>query len=423
MIHFNLSKELTSCIHYSKESDFSIYNIPFGIISINGKNKRVASRIGDFAIDLYALFNEGLLNDIGFSEADFNADYLNHLMRKGKKGTRVLRNRIQQLFSKGGKFDSDESLHSKVLLPIGSIQNEMPVKIGDYTDFYSSIEHATNVGTMFRDPKNALLPNWKYIPVGYHGRASSVILSGQEIHRPKGQQKPKDDEPPVFGPCKLLDFELEMGFITYEGKALGQSISTKEADDYIFGMVLFNDWSARDTQKWEYVPLGPFLAKNFASSMSAWIVTLDALEPFRTQGPKQDPAVFSYLAYEGDKNIDINLEVQIQPQGSEPSTICRSNYKYMYWNQNQQLAHHTVNGCDIHAGDLYASGTISGPTKDSYGSMLELSWRGSNPVPLSNGVERKFIQDHDTVIMKGFCERHGMRVGFGDVNTKVLPAI
>lgn len=298
----------------------------------------------------------------------------------------------------------------------------MPVEIGDYTDFYSSIEHATNVGTMFRDPDNALLPNWKYIPVGYHGRASSIILSGTPIYRPTGQQKPNPDEPPVFGPCKLLDFELEMAFITYDGKPLGDRISTKEADDYIFGMVLFNDWSARDIQKWEYVPLGPFLAKNFASSISAWVVTLDALEAFRTEGPTQEPEVFPYLKYEGNKNINIHLEVAIQPENSEESVICNSNYKYMYWNQNQQLAHHTVNGCNINAGDMYASGTISGPTRESYGSMLELSWKGTNPVKLKDGSERKFIQDHDTVIMRGHCEKDDVRVGFGEVSTKVLPA-
>lgn len=411
-----MSGTLHSWITTENDSDFSIYNIPFGIINTNG-TCTVASRIGDYAINLSTLFNSGLLNDLGFDENDFNAKKLNRMMRKGKLGTRKLRNRIQEIFSN----DSFKAKVEKSLIAIDSVTMEMPVEIGDYTDFYSSIEHATNVGTMFRDPDNALLPNWKYIPVGYHGRSSSIILSGQEINRPKGQQKPKDDEPPVFGPCKLLDFELEMGFITYDGKPLGDSISTSEADDYIFGMVLFNDWSARDIQKWEYVPLGPFLAKNFASSMSAWIVTLDALEPFRVAGPKQDPAVFSYLEYSGNKNIDINLEVQIQPEGEEASTVCKSNYKHMYWNQNQQLAHHTINGCDIHAGDLYASGTISGPTKDSYGSMLELSWKGSQTVKLKNGVERKFIQDQDTVIMKGYCEKGGMRVGFGEVSTKVKP--
>lgn len=412
-----MRNNIQSWINIDSSSDFSIYNIPFGIITVNNQTK-VASRLGNFAIDLSRLFKIGLLDNLGFEKSDFEANKLNPMMKKGKVGTRNLRMRIQELFTDPSFQAEAESC----LIAVEDVRMEMPVEIGDYTDFYSSIEHATNVGTMFRDPNNALLPNWKYIPVGYHGRSSSIILSGQEIHRPKGQQKPKEDEPPVFGPCKLLDFELEMGFITYDGKPLGDSISTAEADDYIFGMVLFNDWSARDIQKWEYVPLGPFLAKNFASSMSAWIVTLDALEPFRVAGPKQDPAVFPYLEYSGEKNIDINLEVLIQPEGDEASTVCKSNYKHMYWNQNQQLAHHTINGCDIHAGDLYASGTISGPTKDSYGSMLELSWKGSRAVQLKNGVERKFIQDYDTVIMKGFCEKDGMRVGFGEVSTKVLPA-
>ena len=414
-----MSELLNSWVKVAPDSDFSIYNIPFGVVKYNGETF-VASRIGDFVINLSALQSADLFGGLNFLDSDFNNSVLNSLMKHGKNSTSKLRLRIQELLTEVNS-EMNEVLRKTALISISDVEMQMPIKIGDYTDFYSSIEHATNVGTMFRDPANALLPNWKYIPVGYHGRASSVILSGQEIHRPKGQQKPKDDEPPVFGPCKLLDFELEMGFVTFEGKPLGDSISTKEADNYIFGMVLFNDWSARDIQKWEYVPLGPFLAKNFASSMSAWIVSLDALEPFRVEGPKQEPAVFPYLEYSGNKNIDINLEVQIQPDGKIPSTVCKSNYKHMYWNQNQQLAHHTVNGCDIHAGDLYASGTISGPTKDSYGSMLELSWKGTTPITLNDGSERKFIQDLDTVIMKGHCEKDGKRVGFGDVSTKVLP--
>ena len=423
MANSTFNSSLKTWLTVADDSDFSIYNIPFGIIKNNKLSARVASRIGDFAIDLLELFRNNQLDGLGFEESDFDNNKLNNLMKKGKDGTRKLRERLQELFSENNAtLKENKSLQEKITIPVDEIENEMPVEVGDYTDFYSSIEHATNIGTLFRDPENALLPNWKYIPVGYHGRASSIILSGQEIHRPKGQQKPKDDEPPVFGPCKLLDFELEMAFITYDGKPLGDSISTKEADDYIFGMVLFNDWSARDIQKWEYVPLGPFLAKNFASSISAWVVTLDALEPFRAQGPKQEPEVFEYLKYNGDKNIDINLEVLIQPDGKKASTVSKSNYKHMYWNQTQQLAHHTVNGCNMKAGDMYASGTISGPTKDSYGSMLELSWKGSNPVKLSDGDERKFIQDNDTVIMKGHCEKDGVRVGFGEVSTKVLAA-
>jgi fumarylacetoacetase len=267
-----------------------------------------------------------------------------------------------------------------------------------------------------------LLPNWKHIPVGYHGRASSIVPSGVPIQRPKGQQLPKDGEPPIFGACKLLDFELEMAFVTFDGKPLGDSISTAEAEDFIFGLVLFNDWSARDIQKWEYVPLGPFLSKNFGSSISPWVVSLDALDPFRISGPKQDPEPFPYLKYQGNKTYDINLEVDIVTPGGMTQTVCKSNFKHMYWNMVQQLAHHTINGCNIRAGDMLASGTISGPSPDSYGSMLELSWRGTKPVPMPDGTERKFILDGDTVVMRGQAEKDGVRVGFGEVRTEVLPA-
>ena len=354
---------------------------------------------------------------------DFDSSSLNSLMLKGKKATRELRNRISKLLD--ANFDDlQKNTHhvDQVLIPVETVEMCMPVAIGDYTDFYSSREHATNVGTMFRDPANALLPNWLWIPVGYHGRASSVILSGQEIYRPKGQIKPIADQPPVFEACRNLDFELETAFITFEGKPLGDSISTEEAEDFIFGMVLFNDWSARDIQTWEYVPLGPFLAKNFASSMSAWIVTLDALQPCRVDGPVQEPKVLEYLEFDGQKSYDINLEVLIKPENGEETTVCRSNLKYMYWNMAQQLAHHTVNGCNIRCGDLMGSGIISGPTEDSYGSMLELAWKGTKPLKMKDGSERKFIQDHDTVIMRGYSEKNGIRIGFGEVSTKVLPA-
>lgn len=422
MIEAN-NPSIKSWVEVPANTDFPIQNLPFGIIKSKSLSARLASRIGDYAIDLLALAELGYLEGSGFGKDDFDQAKLNTMMKHGKQAVRKLRNRLSDLFSGAdAQLKNTPDHQAKVLIPIKEVENLLPVEIGDYTDFYSSIEHATNVGTMFRDPDNALLPNWKYIPVGYHGRASSIVLSETPIQRPKGQQKPDPEKPPVFGPCKLLDFELEMAFITFDGKPLGESISTKEADEYIFGMVLFNDWSARDIQKWEYVPLGPFLAKNFASSVSAWVVTLDALETFRTKGPKQEPEVFPYLKYEGDKNIDINLEVAIKPQDADETTVCQSNYKHMYWNQNQQLAHHTVNGCNIKAGDMYASGTISGPTKDSYGSMLELSWKGTQPIKLNDGSERKFIQDHDTVIMRGHCEKDGVRIGFGEVRTKVLPA-
>jgi fumarylacetoacetase len=334
-----------------------------------------------------------------------------------------LRNRISELFeSSNEELKLNDNHIQQAFFNADEVEMLMPINVGDYTDFYSSEQHAYNVGCMFRDPNNALLPNWKHIPVGYHGRASSIVISGTPFHRPKGQQKPQEDQPPVFGPCKLLDFELEMAFVTYEGKPLGDSISTKEADDYIFGMCLFNDWSARDIQKWEYVPLGPFLAKNFASHVSPWIVTLDALEPFRVSGPNQDPKVLPYLEYEGDKHIDINLEVAIAPEAGDEKVVCHSNYRHMYWNMNQQLAHHTVNGCNIKAGDMMASGTISGGEEGMYGSMLEITWKGTKPVQIPDGSERKFIQDNDTVIMRGFSQRDGVRVGFGEVKAKVLPA-
>ncbi len=414
---------LSSWVEVPENSDFPIQNIPFGIVKAEGHSPRVASRIGDSIIDLKSLFVLGYLENLQFRLEDFDTDSLNAMMRSGKQGTRSLRNRISKLFE-AGQEDLQKNEHhvNQVLIPVGQVEMLMPVKVGDYTDFYSSEQHAYNVGCMFRDPNNALLPNWKHIPVGYHGRASSIVISGTPMHRPKGQQKPNDEEPPVFGPCKLLDFELEMGFVTYQGKPLGDSISTEEADDYIFGMCLFNDWSARDIQKWEYVPLGPFLAKNFASHVSPWIVTLDALEPFRVPGPVQDPKVLPYLEYTGDKHIDINLEVAIQPENSEEKVVCHSNYKHMYWNMNQQLAHHSVNGCNINAGDMMASGTISGGEEGMYGSMLEISWKGTKPVPMPDGSERKFILDNDTVIMRGYGEKNGVRVGFGEVSAKVLPA-
>jgi fumarylacetoacetase len=410
---------IKSWIPVPENSDFSIQNIPFGIVRTKEGSVFVASRIGDSVIDLYKVAQ--LEHFHGVDAEVFNSCRLNDFMKLGKSITRLVRNEISDIFNENNELAKNHEELKLALYDADSIDMLMPVEVGDYTDFYSSEQHAYNVGCMFRDPNNALLPNWKYIPVGYHGRASSIVVSGTPINRPKGQQKPKDDEPPVFGPCKLLDFELEMAFVTYDGKPLGESISTQEADDHIFGMCLFNDWSARDIQKWEYVPLGPFLAKNFASSISPWIVTLDALESFRVSGPVQDPKVFDYLEYDGDKHVDINLEVAIQPENTDETVVSKSNYKHMYWNMNQQLAHHTVNGCDIHAGDMMASGTISGNDESAYGSMLEISWKGTKSVKMADGSERKFIQDNDTVIMRGYSEKNGVRVGFGEVSTKVLP--
>jgi len=413
---------LKSWLEISKESDFPIQNLPFGIYSTKNKTKRVGVAIGDQILDLYNLYKLGYLDSLSFCEHCFSNEYLNRMMGHGKLEIRDLRNRISELLNaENSELSQNKEAIAKVLdLQIES-EMHLPVKIGDYTDFYSSEQHAFNVGSMFRDPDNALLPNWKHIPVAYHGRSSSIIPSGQDVIRPKGQQKLDDNENPIFGASKLLDFELEMGFITFQGKPLGNTISTQEADEFIFGMCLFNDWSARDIQKWEYIPLGPFLAKNFASSMSCWIVTLDALEPFRTAGPIQKPKVLPYLEYSGDKHLDIELTVAIQTENGAKKVVTNSNYKHMYWNMNQQLAHHTVNGCNVNCGDILASGTISGPEEGSFGSMLEISWKGTKPVKMPDGSKRKFIQDGDSIIFNGRAKNKDFNIGFGELISKVLP--
>lgn len=414
---------MKSFINYPQNSDFSIHNIPFGVAVFNREYIACCTRIGDLVIDLATLFDYGFFDEIeGLNENVFEAYTLNEFIELGKPVTNAVRLKIQELLLEGSSLSHDEKTIEECFYDLDKIQMMMPLHVQNYTDFYSSIEHATNVGKMFRDPANALLPNWKHLPVGYHGRASSIVVSGINFHRPKGQMKPADAEKPIFGASKQLDFELEMAFVLNKNTEIGESISTQEAEDAIFGMVIFNDWSARDIQSWEYVPLGPFLGKNFCSSISPWVVTLEALEPFRTASPKQEPEVLDYLKFEGDKNFDINLEVYLQPENGEENLICKSNYKYMYWNMTQQLAHHTINGCNVEVGDLYASGTISGSEPNSFGSMLELTWRGQNPLKLSNGTERKFIEDHDTIIMRGFSEKDGIRVGFGEVRGKVLPA-
>jgi fumarylacetoacetase len=414
---------LKSWVEVRPGSDFPIQNLPFGIFQTADTQPRVGVAIGDYVLDLKMLAHEGFFDELHIPESVFTKPYLTELMAYGKEKTSALRNRISALLNvENEDLQDEEDLLPDLLVPMKEAKMLMPVLVRDYTDFYSSKEHATNVGTMFRDPENALLPNWKHLPVGYHGRASSIIVSGEPVHRPKGQRKDGDKDQPVFGPSGRLDFELEMAFITCKENKLGDSISTAEADDYIFGFVLFNDWSARDMQAWEYVPLGPFLAKNFASSVSPWVVTLDALEPFRVAGPKQEPEVLPYLKAEGLSNFDINLEVGIQPKGSTEKVVCRSNFKQMYWNIRQQLAHHTVNGCNINVGDMYASGTISGPTPDSYGSMLELAWKGTKPIPMPDGTTRSFLQDGDTVTMRGYAEKDGIRIGFGEVKAEILPA-
>jgi len=415
---------LKSWIEVPKDHDFPIQNIPFGIIKPEGKEPRPATRIGDTVIDLSALTDHGYFDELDIeNHGVFYAPVLNDFIALGKPIWSSVRETISQLFLAGNtELPNNEKAKEACLLDIDDVQMMLPVEVGDYTDFYSSIEHATNVGIMFRDPDNALLPNWKHIPVGYHGRSSSIVVSGTNIYRPMGQTKADDDAIPSFGPSRLMDFELETAFITGKSSELGEAIPMDKTDEYIFGMVLFNDLSARDIQKWEYVPLGPFLGKSFGSVISPWIVTMEALESFATNGPKQDPAVLPYLEFEGNKNYDINLEVSLTPENSDETVICKSNYKYMYWNMNQQLVHQSVNGCNINIGDMYGSGTISGPTPDSFGSMLELSWKGTKPIKLVDGSERKFIQDNDTIIMRGYCSNKDYRIGFGECITKILPA-
>ena len=415
---------MKSFVNYPENSDFSIYNIPFGVAVFNKEYIACATRIGDIVIDLATLYDFGYFNDVeGINDNVFEAYTLNEFIELGKPVTTAVRKKIQELLLEGSLLSKDEKSIEECFYNLDQVKMMMPVHVPNYTDFYSSIEHATNVGKMFRDPANALLPNWKHLPVGYHGRASSIVISGTDIHRPKGQMKPADADSPVFGPCKQLDFELEMAFIVNKNTEMGESISTSQAEDAIFGMVIFNDWSARDIQSWEYVPLGPFLGKNFGSSVSPWVVTLEALEPFRTASPQQEPEVLDYLKFSGDKNFDIQLEVYLQPAIGTEALISQSNYKFMYWNMCQQLAHHTVNGCNVEVGDMYASGTISGTDSNSFGSMLELTWRGQNPLKLNDGQERKFIEDHDTVIMRGWAQKGDIRVGFGEVTGTILPAI
>jgi fumarylacetoacetase len=415
--------KLKSWVEVPAGSDFPIQNLPFGIFKTEYLSPVAGVAIGGHVLDLVYLHENGFLDGLGLPVGIFNQRYLNDFIGLGKKKTREVRERISELL----QHDNDE-LKSNVaareiaLIPMNEVEMQLPIRIPNYTDFYSSEEHATNVGTMFRDPKNALLPNWKHLPVGYHGRASSIVVSGTDIHRPKGQIKPLDSEIPLFCPSQKVDFELEMAFITCTDTKLGSSISTKDAEDHIFGFVLFNDWSARDIQNWEYVPLGPFLGKNFGSTISPWIVTLDALQPFRVKGPDQFPQVLPYLVANGERNFDISLEVLIKPEQSDETTVSRSNFKYMYWNVNQQLAHHTVNGCNVQVGDLYASGTISGPSPGSFGSMLELTWNGQRPMHLADGTERKFINDGDTVVLRGHAEKDGVRIGFGECKGKILPA-
>ena len=406
-------------------SDFSIHNIPFGIFSVKNRKKRLATILNDQVIDLAAVAQLGYFDDLGIKKSVFSKDYLNDFISLGKDKTNAVRRRLQNLLK-----DKDK-LSPSVFYPKNAVKLHLPIKIGDYTDFYASEQHATNVGTLFRDPENALLPNWKHLPVAYHGRASSIVVSGTNFHRPKGQVNADDTQPPIFTATKRLDIELEMATIIGKSNLLGEAIEVDKAEEYVFGFLLFNDWSARDIQRWEYVPLGPFLAKNFCSSISPWVVTLEALEPFRVLAEPQDPCVLPYLQQHNRQNFDIQLEVTLAPnpkgeksgEYTEGGKICSTNFKNMYWTVAQQIAHHTVNGCNLNVGDVLASGTISGNQPNSFGSLLELTWGGKKPIQLPNGATRMFLEDGDTVVINGFAEKNGIRVGFGEVKGMVLPAM
>lgn len=405
-----------SFIQIQPDSDFPIQNLPYGVFSTKANpSPRVGTRLGDFVIDLAKLDEE---NIFGKRYGFFVDASLNRFMAAGREVWWEIRQRLTRLAEQEQMSLKDEALHF-----IHDVQMHLPVEIGDYTDFYASREHATNVGILFRGKENALLPNWLHLPVGYHGRASSVVVSGTDVVRPRGQVKPKDT-PPEFAATRQLDFELEMGFFVGKGNDLGKPIAIENAHDHIFGMVLLNDWSARDIQAWEYQPLGPFLAKNFATSISPWVVTMDALEPFRVMGPKQEPAPLSYLQLDSANGFDISLEVSLRSARMDtPQVISRSNMKHLYWSINQMLAHHTVNGCNMRVGDLCGTGTISGPTEDSYGSLLELTWRGEKPIQLAGGETRAFLQDGDTLTMRAYCQGDGYRIGFGEVTGKILSSI
>lgn len=420
------SLSLKSFITIASDSDFPIQNLPYGVFSNSQQGeRRIGVALGEWVVDLAALEANGYLS-IQPGETFVNQATLNKFIESGKQNWSKIRAELQNLLSADNPELRDNSeLRGKVFHKQADVIMHLPVHVPGYTDFYSSKEHATNVGCMFRDPKNALLANWSELPVGYNGRASSVIVSGTDVVRPSGQIKLPNEDRPQFSACRKLDFELETGFIVGKPNKLGEPISIENAWDHIFGMVLFNDWSARDLQQWEYVPLGPFNAKTFASSISPWIVTLEALEPFKTSSPVQEPQPLAYLREDHLANsYDINLSVEIQAENTaQADVICETNFKYMYWSMAQQLTHHTIAGCNVQVGDLMGSGTISGPTPNSYGSLLEITWNATKPLKLTNGEQRTFIQDGDTVIMKGFCEKEGLRIGFGEVTGKVLPAL
>ena len=417
---------LRSFIDVPADSHFPLENLPFGIFRLGGGQAHAGVAIGDQILDLTVLeaTTEHLRSSELGSEPVFGEGTLNKFMARGRPAWRKVRAALQTLLSAENATLRDNSdLRARVFHAQKDVTMQLPARIGDYTDFYSSYHHAHNVGTMLRGAENALMPNWKWLPVAYHGRASSIVVSGSDVRRPRGQVKSPDATAPVYGPSRSFDFELETAFFIGPGNSLGSPIPINRAGDHIFGLVLMNDWSARDIQAWEYQPLGPFLAKNFCTSISPWIVTLDALEPFRRPLPAQDPAPLAYLKAPDDFTFDINLEAHLRTaKVHTPHRITRTNFQNLYWSVAQQLAHHTVNGCNLQPGDLLASGTISGPTEESRGCMLELTWRGANPLTLPDGETRKWLEDDDTLSITGWCQGDGYRVGFGEVTGRILPA-
>jgi len=406
------------------DSHFPLQNLPFGVFSRGDEVPRCAVAIGGRVLDLAALQEVGLLGD-GIPAGLFAEPALNGFMASGNQVWDAVRARLTDLFADGGDraLADDETLVSRVLLPMDGVRLHLPFAVAEYTDFYAGRQHAFNVGTMFRGPENALPPNWLHIPIGYNGRASTVVVSGTEIRRPLGQMKPPSADAPVFGPCRRLDIELEMGAVVGLPNRWGEPVTVAEADDMIFGYVLLNDWSARDIQAWEYQPLGPFQGKAFATTISPWVVSKAALEPFRVSKPAREKELLPYLREPGPMRYDIALEVTMQPDGAaRASTIARTNYRHMYYSAAQQLAHHAIGGCKMNTGDLLGSGTISGPEKDQFGSLLELSWGGKEPLTLETGEARSFIEDGDTLTLTGWAQGDGYRVGFGECTGRILPA-
>ena len=415
--------KLRSFIAVDPTSDFPIQNLPYGVFSAkDGLAPRVGVAIGDHVLDLWELAQDCRIDVV--EPAVFAAPTLNPFMALGPKVWSTTRARIGELLREDHpELRDNEELRQRALVPMRDVQLYMPITVSGYTDFYSSKEHATNVGAMFRGKDNALQPNWLYMPIGYNGRASTVIVSGTKVRRPRGQLKPPSVDAPNFGPCKRLDFELEVGVVIGQPSPMGEVLTEARAEAMIFGFVILNDWSARDIQQWEYVPLGPFQAKAFATSISPWVVTREALEPFRLHGPVQDPVPLPYLRQSGANNFDLELDVSLQANGMlQAKTICRTNFKYMYWFSVQQLMHHASSGCAMNIGDLLGSGTISGPEKHQRGSLLEISWNGSAPLQLAPGVTRSFLEDGDSLLMRGWCQGDGYRVGFGAVEGTILPA-